>query len=74
MILYTCKKRKLLIVGTTTKASKILKNNFEDFNLDKIADNITPGYGKPLFDFSSFGINRQITATQFFKEFVENEV
>jgi len=74
MTIFYDRENNLLIKAEKTKASKYLKNNFEDLNLVRIIDNVSANY-KPVFiDLSIFGVETIITATKYEKDYLNNEV
>jgi len=74
MTIFYDRKNNLLIKAEKTKASKYLKNNFEELNLVKIIDNVSANYKPAFIDLSIFGVETIITATKYEKDYLNNEV
>jgi len=69
MIFYIDETNKIIVKGTTTKASKNLKTRFEELGLVKILECNHSGFGKFMLDLSVFEYTTEMTATAYYKEY-----
>ena len=69
MTVYIDNINKLIIMGSSTKASKYLKKNYEALGLFLIFDNFSPTFGKVALDLSLFDLTEEVTATKYVSNF-----
>lgn len=68
MIVYLKTETREVIVGTNTKASKYIKNNYTKLGLIKVLGNFSAAFGSVEIDFSGLGYSNPITATKYAKD------